>query len=63
MSMTKNCAAFDRMMEEQRLADERSYNEYQDEQYFRLRHQRYPADDEQPEAPRTNDPLATYAKR
>lgn len=62
MSMTKNCAAFDRMMEDQRLADERSYNEYQEEQYFR-RHQRYPADDEQPEAPRTNDPLAIYAKR
>lgn len=60
--MTKNCAAFDRMMEEQRMADERSFEEYQEEQYFR-RHQRYPADDEQPEALRTNDPLATYSKR
>jgi len=62
MSMTKNCAAFDRLMEEQRMADERSFEEYQEEQYFRS-HQRYPADDEQQEAQRTNDPQATYTKR
>ena len=53
MSMTKNCTAFDRMMEEQRLADERSYNEYQEEQYFRtFRKERFPADDEQVTPPK-----------
>lgn len=37
MSMTKNNPAFDSMMEEVRMADERSYDEYLSEQYFRSR--------------------------
>jgi hypothetical protein len=53
MSMTKNCAAFDRMMEEQRMADERSFEEYQEEQYFRtFRKDRFPPDHEQVTPPK-----------
>ena len=37
MSMTKNSAAFDAMMEEARRQDDRSHDEYLSEQYFRKR--------------------------
>lgn len=37
MSMTKNNPAFGRMMEEARMEDELSYDEYLSEQYFRNR--------------------------
>jgi hypothetical protein len=57
MSMTKNSAAFDAAMEERRLLDDLSHDEYLSEQYFRNRTKaRYPVDDEQPEGQLTNDP-------
>lgn len=37
MSMTKNSAAFDRMMEEARRDEENSYLLYQEERYLRER--------------------------
>lgn len=50
MSMTKNSAAFDLMMQQERERHDHSYEAYQEEMYYRARaRQRFPADDEQPE--------------
>ena len=54
MSLTKNSAAFDRMMAEQREREDLSHDEYVSEQYFNNRSKgRMPVSDEQPE---TNTP-------
>jgi hypothetical protein len=58
MSLTKNNPAFDAMMEEARMLDELSHDEYLSEQYFRNRTKaRFPVDDEQPE--QVNPPKGT----
>lgn len=54
MSMVKNSAAFDRMMEEQREREDLTHEEYASERYFSNRLKgRFPSDDEQQE---TNTP-------
>ena len=54
MSLTKNSAAFDRMMEEQREREDLTHDEYVSEQYFNNRSKgRMPVSDEHPE---TNTP-------
>ena len=52
MSMTKNSAAFDRMMEEARQNDENSHTLYLEHQYLTMRHLRKENE--------TNDPQGHY---
>jgi hypothetical protein len=60
MSLTKNSAAFGRMMAEQSEREDLSHDEYVSEQYFNNRSKgRFPSDDEQPE---TNTPKGTKQK-